>query len=158
MSRTGLSFFDSLRELVFEPLGIRDVAEWSEISDLVPGYDPNWVYSGTFLIEEQTFMNSFAALAKHRQLTIGLKAGLTEVSYANTGFDNPGYNYGFMVDGGSEGESVKYVGHGGGGPGFNMFALVDVDTWHSALHVSTEEFDQAQVIRDLKTALNSPSR
>ena len=36
---TGLSYFQSLKKLVFEPLGLTDFAEWEFTSEVVPGYE-----------------------------------------------------------------------------------------------------------------------
>jgi len=147
---TGLRYFAALTKLVFEPLAINGFAEWAERHPSIPTYDPNWVYSGTFLGQQDLIAKNLAKLARHRAETIGLTAGLEPVPYPNTGFNNPGYNYGFMTNG----NPPSAVGHGGGGPGFEMMALVSTDDWRSALEVNTEGgFNQTEAIDRLRAQL-----
>lgn len=47
-SETALPYFNALEQLVFGPLGITEFSPWNDVSDIVPNYDPGWVYSGTF--------------------------------------------------------------------------------------------------------------
>jgi len=150
---TGLSYFQSLKKLVFEPLGLTDFAEWEFTSEVVPGYDPGWVYSGTFLSEPGSIAPAVATLAQHRSETLGLTAGLIPVDVADTGFDNPGYNFGFMTDGGFAGEQPQLVGHGGSGPGYELIALVKTSTWESAIEYTTEGFEQSEAIERLRADL-----
>ena len=147
---TGLGYFQSLEQLVFQPLGISDFAEWAEPHSAIPSYDPAWVYSGTFLSAPEAIAPALAALAKHRASTLGLAAGLNEVPYPNTGFEQPGYNYGFMANG----NPPTHVGHGGGGPGFQLMALVSTSNWNSDVEISlTGDLDQAKAIEALKARL-----
>jgi len=147
---TGLSYFQAIRQLVLEPLNISGFREWESATDVVPGYDPSWVYSGTFLGQPETIAANLTKLAIHRRETIGHSAGWKPVPYQNTGFDDPGYNYGFMADG----NPARSVGHGGGGPGFGLMALVNLATGQAALRYSAgDKFDQAAAICDLRTEL-----
>jgi CubicO group peptidase (beta-lactamase class C family) len=147
---TGLSYFSALNKLVLEPLAITGFVEWAEPHPSIPNYDPSWVYSGTFLGQQDLIAGNLAKLAQHRAETLGLAAGLSSVPYVNTGFENPGYNFGFMVNG----NPPRAVGHGGGGPGFEMMALVSTDDWRSALEVSTEGgFNQTEAIGRLRAQL-----
>ena len=147
---TSLSMFEAIKKLVLNPLSIAGFEEWENKSDLVPNYDPKWVYSGTFVADKESIEAGFLALAKHRADTIGLGTGLAEVPYPNTGFDSPGYSYGFMCDGNPE---PKYVGHGGGGPGFSHMILVNTRNWKVAMESSTTEFNQTEAIGRLKSQL-----
>ena len=151
MERTaGLGYFQALEQLVFKPLGISGFAEWAEPHEAVPNYDPAWVYSGTFLAEPEGIAPALAALAKYRAATLGLAAGLAEVPYPNTGFEQPCYNFGFMANG----NPPSHVGHGGGGPGFQLMALVNTSNWNSAVEISqTGDLDQAKAIESLKARL-----
>ena len=147
---TGLGYFQSLQQLVFQPLGITGFAEWAKPHSAVPNYDPAWVYSGTFLAQPEAIAPALAKLAKHRATTLGLAAGLIDVPYPNTGFEQPGYNFGFMTNGNPPTE----VGHGGGGPGFQLMAMVNTSTWAADVEISqTGDFDQATAIRALKARL-----
>lgn len=149
---SGKSYFSSISELVLQPLGIEGFAEWVEPLDSMPDYDPRWVYSGTFLAEPQAIGPALAKLASHRQSTIGLTAGLFPVPVANSGFDSPGYSFGFM----SDGNPPTMVGHGGGGPGFQLMALVKASDWSSDIQVSTKgDLDQAKAILELKQKLSA---
>jgi D-alanyl-D-alanine carboxypeptidase len=147
---TGLAYFQSLQQLVFQPLGIAGFAEWAKPHSTVPDYDPAWVYPGTFLAQPEAIAPALATLAKRRATTLGLAAGLVDVPYPNTGFEQPGYNFGFMTNRNPPTE----VGHGGGGPGFRLMALVNTGNWASDVEISqTEDFDQATAIQALKVRL-----
>jgi len=157
---TGMSMFGALQQLVFAPLGLEGFAEWEVEGDIVPGYDPRWVYSGTFLARPEVIAPAFGALAKHRHETFGaglsgggLAQGIAAVHHENTGFDLPGYGYGFMCNGGRDGMALQHVGHGGGGPGFNLMVVTDVNTWRTEVEYSTTGFDQSEAIGRLRTKL-----
>jgi CubicO group peptidase (beta-lactamase class C family) len=151
--QTGLPMFGALQQLVFEPLGLEGFAQWEAETDQVPGYDPRWVYSGTFLAEPEAIAPAFGALAKHRHDTFGLDQGIAAVNHENTGFDLPGYGFGFMCNGGRDGMALQHVGHGGGGPGFNLMVLTDVNTWRTEVEYSTTGFDQTEAIGRLRAKL-----
>lgn len=148
--RTGLSMFDSIRELVLEPLGIKGFKEWEKPNELVSGYDPRWVYSGTFLANKTELLDGYLSLIHHRSKTIGLKAGITPVPYPNTGFDNPHYGYGIMCDVDAQPNEPLFVGHGGGGPGFAHMILLSTDTWNISIESSKDDFNQTEAILRLR--------
>jgi len=152
---TGLPHFQALQKLIFEPLGLTEFSQWTESNEIVPGYDPRWVYSGTFLSPPEAIAPAVAKLAQYRTETLGLNAGLIPVHVSDTGFENPGYNFGLMTDGGFDGSQPKLVGHGGSGPGYELMALVNASTWESALEYTTENFEQSEAIKRLRSALNS---
>ena len=154
---TQLSYFKALTKLVFEPLNIRGFQEWNTPHANIPNYDPNWVYSGTFLSEINEIAPAILKLAKHRQDTRGLGIGITPVRIEGTGFGKPGYGYGFMSEINDGSDIPRYVGHGGGGPGFKLMALADTKKWKSAIRHSTGNFDQATEIRSLIYELDSDS-
>ena len=166
-AQTGLEYFEAVEQLVFHPLKIDAFAKWEAVTDEVPGYDPRWVYSGTFLGDEQMIAEALATLLKHRHEQFGfgeraLTAGLLPVGHENTGFANPAYGYGVMADGTGFGNAPgnayrnganvvqnalpKFIGHGGGGPGFGLMALVNTQTWQAKLEFATENWNQADAI------------
>jgi len=157
---TGLPYFDALEQLVFKQIGATEFSPWLEINDAVPGYDPGWVYSGTFLSPPDAIAPALAKLAEYRASTLGLRTGLVPVQVHDTGFLNPGYTFGFMVDAGLDDAGLEdtdplFVGHGGSGPGFDLMALVNTKTWQSALEYTTQGFEQSEAIERLCTALGS---
>lgn len=151
-------YFDALNTLVFHPIGIEGFEAWHSPHPAIADYDPSWVYSGTFLAEPGVLVAGLAKLVAHRQNSIGLQAGLVAVELPDTGFDNPGYNFGFMVDGGRNGRPIAFAGHGGGGPGFQHMALVRVDNSDAAIEVSTDGLDQGAAIEILKARLIAAPR
>ncbi len=152
--KTDLSMFQAIEELVLKPLAIRGFKEWEEDSDLVPGYDPKWVYSGTFLATETAILDGYLALIQHRSQTTGLNTGLTPVPYQNTGFDNPHYGFGIMCDVNPQTNEPLFVGHGGGGPGFAQMILLDTTTWKIAIESSTSDFNQTEAILRLRKIIS----
>ena len=152
-SETKRDYFAAISELVLDPLGISGFSAWVAPHPQIPDYDPRWVYSGTFLSEADNVAPSILKLAEHREETIGLNVGIEHLTYPNTGFDNPGYGYGFMTDGGGANSTPQYVGHGGGGPGFSLMALVNTENWKADLEYSTSEFDQSSAITSLRGKL-----
>ena len=143
------TYFGAISELVLRPLRINGFHEWKSPHPQIPDYDPNWVYSGTVLSSPQAIAPSLLTLAQHRDESIGLNAGITQLSYPNTGFEAPGYGYGFMLDGGGADSPPRYVGHGGGGPGFNLMALVSTSDWKAEAMYSVTDFDQQNAITSL---------
>jgi len=146
---TQLSYFDAISKLVLIPLDIRGFEPWLSKHSSIPNYDPNWVYSGTFLGDPKIIASSLMKLAWHRHDSIGLGVGITQLSYIDTGFEEPGYGLGFMADGGWSNSVPRFVGHGGGGPGFSLMALVNTSNWKSELMYSTGEFVQSEAIAEL---------
>ncbi len=142
-------YFEAISELVLTPLDIQGFEPWLTRHPSIPNYDPHWVFSGTFLGDPKLIASSVMKLARHRQASIGLSVGITPLSYRDTGFEEPGYGIGFMSDGGWVDSEPRYVGHGGGGPGFSLMALVNTSNWKSELAYSTGEFDQKKAIVDL---------
>jgi CubicO group peptidase (beta-lactamase class C family) len=152
--KTNLGMFQAIRELVLKPLDIQGFKEWEEESNLVPGYDPKWVYSGTFLATETAILDGYLALIQHREQTTGLKIGLTTVPYPNTGFDNPHYGFGIMCDVDTETNEPLFVGHGGGGPGFTHMILLNTMNWKIAIETSTSDFNQKDAILRLREIIS----
>ena len=149
-NQTGLTYFGALAKLVFEPLGIQGFKEWEEENSLVPGYDPRWVYSGTFVSKSDALIPALQKLVAHRKQTMGLEPGLVNVPYPNTGFGHPAYGFGFMLDS----NPTSAAGHGGGGPGYQLMALVNPETGIADFEIATDgSLDQAQAIGRLRAKL-----
>lgn len=146
---TKLTYFEAISSLVLNPLGISGFAPWLSRHSSIPSYDQGWVYSGTFLGDPMTVASSLMKLARYRHETIGLRAGIIHLSYPDTGFERPGYGYGLMTDGGGSDLEPRYVGHGGGGPGFNLMALVNTSNWKSEFRYSTGVFNQRDAIAEI---------
>ena len=149
IEKTQLSYFDAISKLVLTPLDIRGFEPWLSKHPNIPNYDPNWVYSGTFLGNPKTIASSLMKLARHRHDSMGLGVDIIQLSYIDTGFEEPGYGLGFITDGGWSNSVPRFVGHGGGGPGFSLMALVNTSNWKSGLEYSTEDFDASQAITKL---------
>jgi CubicO group peptidase (beta-lactamase class C family) len=152
--KTQLSMFGAIRELVLDPLSIKGFSEWETESELVPDYDPKWVYSGTFLATQQSILDGYLKLIQHRAETTGLAAGLTSVPYPNTGFDHPHYGFGIMSDLYPSSNEPLFVGHGGGGPGYSHMILVNTKTWQIAIESSSTHFNQAEAILRLREKIS----
>ena len=153
--KTQTSMFEAIDALVLKPLQIEGCTEWETPSDLVAGYDPKWVYSGTFEASADVLTAGFRRLVEHRSRTTGLNFLAAEVPYANTGFDHPAYGLGLMMDLAPDEDLPALVGHGGGGPGFSHMIVVHPGTWQVALESRQAEFDQAAAIRRLRGRLSA---
>ncbi|MFD0556472.1 beta-lactamase [Stackebrandtia endophytica] len=149
-------FFDALDELVLRPLKVTarpfdDRTDWRhcdhpEVTEKLRRYHPGWVYPGTFLARVED-----AAAGIGRLMAGGLG---TEVPTAMTRafpVDAPGhplspsgYGLGLMT----RGFPPTVVGHGGGGPGFSLFAATTVDGSRSAGMVTTNEGENLDLIAE----------
>lgn len=149
------SMFQAIKDLVLQPLGITGFSEWEQESSLVPGYDPKWVYSGTFLANKRDLVEGYTKLIKHRAQRGTLGDGLTPVPHSDTGFVNPHYGFGTMCDVDKNTGIPKFVGHGGGGPGFAHMLLVNTETWKAEIETSNSDFNQRDAILRLREATSS---
>jgi D-alanyl-D-alanine carboxypeptidase len=132
----GGEFFDVLSEIIFTPLEMFDVhrlldrSDWSACAgatESVRAYDPKWVYPRTFLADPKSLASGFAALIRGELCDSKPMFDSVDVFAPGHSFKEPRYGLGLMLDGN------RYVGHGGGGPGFALFALARPDG--SAAHV-----------------------
>ena len=157
--KTGLSYFESLNQLVFPNIDFTQVAQWESIDDWkfedkpaeLQKYDPRWVYSGTFLADPEALCVAFAKLVQLRSQGLGLEAGNNLLDYPNTGMDEPGYNLGFMTNG----QQPMHVGHGGGGPGLGLMILGKPgDSAFQLEYQFGNEFDQTAAIKRLRALVD----
>ncbi|WP_060591012.1 serine hydrolase domain-containing protein [Nocardia farcinica] len=156
----GDRFFPVLRRLVLDPLELpahpfASRADWAHCTVEIPvgvrAYDPRWVYPGTFCAD---VTDTAAALARLLSGTLGAELPTAmcrthPVDAPGHPLSDPGYGAGLMTSG----NPPAIVGHGGGGPGFTLFAAARVDG--SAAHGTMEarECDDAPLIRRCLAAL-----
>lgn len=130
-------FYSAIKTHVFDPLLVVDVdrlssvADWKECEEAsqnVRIYDPGWVYPGMVLATPQALARCFEGIFSGQLCDPQLLLDRVSVEAPGHTFKEPGYGLGTMIAG--EG----WVGHGGGGPGFSLFALSYPDG--RAAHVS----------------------
>lgn len=147
---TGKTFFESLNDLVFRPLDIEDVSELTSVSDWskcdlapaeVTSYDPQWVYPGMVLATGQAISQTFRGLFSGALFDPQVLFQSVSVSAPGHSFAQPHYGLGVMIDG------QRWVGHGGGGPGFTLFALCKPDgsSAHTSFRVGDDQGDAALI-------------
>lgn len=153
----GAEFFDALNASVFSPLGITDIrplrsrADWESCEQAdaaVRAYDPQWVYPRTFLASADAIAAGFTGLLRGELFDPALLLDGVVVDAPGHSFREPKYGLGIMMDG------DRFVGHGGGGPGFALFALAYRDG--SAAHLEyrvtdTDEGDAALIEAGVRT-------
>jgi CubicO group peptidase (beta-lactamase class C family) len=156
--RTGSSFFDAMKTLVFDPLGMHAVHGLSELSDWgaceqaspsTRSYDPKWVYPRTFLADPETLAHGFRALLRGDLIDPAPLFDAVHVDAPGHTLTEPQYGLGVMIDG------DRWVGHGGGGPGFILFALArqDGSASHVAYRATDVDTGDAELIRACLDAL-----
>lgn len=130
----GADFFTVLDTTVLAPLEIparpfADRADWDHctvpISERLREYDPRWVYTGTFCADVADTAAGLARLlggALGHDLPTAMRV-THPVEAPGHAFAEPGYGSGLMTDG----FPPSIVGHGGGGPGFELFAAARAD-------------------------------
>jgi len=147
-------FFDAVDELVLRPLEVAalpfdDRADWRhcdhpDVTEKLRCYHPGWVYPGTFLARVDD-----AAGGIGRLMAGGLGAEVPaamkhtfEVNAPGHPLSPTGYGLGLMT----KGFPPTVVGHGGGGPGFSLFAAATADGSRAAGMVSTAEGEDIDLI------------
>lgn len=149
--RIGTGFFTAIDRLVLSPLGVdafpfESREDWvfctcESITDNLRAYDPGWVYPGTFAADPADVARGLAAIMRGE-----LGPDLPRLMKQTIGVDIPesdpmapdaGYGLGLMT----KGQPVLAVGHGGGGPGFNLFIASNPDgtRWYGAARPTEEE-------------------
>lgn len=136
------SFFEILEKLIFRPLNIdahpfAQPDDWNRcnhpsIDKHLRAYHPGWVYTGTFSAESTEAARGLA-LVMRGGLGADIALHLREtwpvpIPQPHPMAPNAGYGLGVMTIG----NPVEVVGHGGQGPGFNLFAATNADgtRWH----------------------------
>jgi len=145
------SFFEVLDELVLQPLEIHahpfaELADWARcdhpgIDDRLRAYHPGWVYTGTFAADPLEAARGLA-LVMQGALGADLAARLQQTWKVQVPPDHPmgpdaGYGLGMMTSG----DPTSVLGHGGQGPGLNLFAATSADgsRWHGEVQASEGE-------------------
>lgn len=146
--RHGDSFFGVLDTLVLGPLAV-DAApfatrsDWSScthpsVSEELRRYHPGWVYTGTFAATVDDAARGIALIMRGE-----LGRDLAEAMQQTSPVDAPGhplspagYGLGLMAGG----VPPTIVGHGGGGPGFSLFAASTArgERWHGEVAADEE--------------------
>ncbi|WP_114854563.1 serine hydrolase [Brachybacterium sp. YJGR34] len=127
-------FFTAISRRVLEPLGVEAFpfasrGDWiacthQSIGDDLRAYDPGWVFTGTFAVEPDEAARGIAAVMRGelgddipRLMMQSVAVGAPD---AHPLSPSAGYGLGVMT----KGQPVTVLGHGGQGPGFNLFAAV----------------------------------
>lgn len=130
-------FFGVLDRLVLGPLGVAAQpfaarADWDRcdhpaIDDDLRRYHPGWVYTGTFAADPDEAARGLALVMQGR-LGADVPRLMQETHLVGAPDSHPmapdaGYGLGLMT----RGTPPTVAGHGGQGPGFNLFAAVSAD-------------------------------
>lgn len=159
------TFYGVIDGLVLSPLGVEAFPfatreDWSvcthpSISDELRNYHPGWVYTGTFAARVDDAARGIALIMRG-QLGSTQAAAMRDTLPVNAPghpFDPAGYGLGLMTSG----IPPTVVGHGGGGPGFSLFAACSADgeRWHGA--VSDREDTGFSIIQECVDAVSVSS-
>lgn len=134
---TALDFYKALDQNVFSPLGITEVSRAAMVTDWdrceeapadVRTYDPRWVYPGMVMATPEAMAKTFQGIFSGELFDPTPLFDRVHVDAPGHTFKETYYGLGTMIDG------DRWVAHGGGGPGFTLFALCKPDG--SAAHVS----------------------
>ncbi|GAA1172956.1 hypothetical protein GCM10009584_12430 [Ornithinimicrobium humiphilum] len=164
-TKHGTPFFEVLDDLVLGPLGIQawpfsEPEDWDHcdhpaIDDSLRRYHLGWVYTGTFAAEPDEAARGIALILQGR-LGADVAAAMKRTMPVDVPADDPfaptaGYGLGLMT----HGIPVSAVGHGGGGPGFSLFAAASADgtRWRGEVG-ATERPDEDLVRRCLEAVAN----
>ena len=137
------SYADNIREHIAVPLGLRHTRvacavddgsvspgywrgpEGLRMENIVPRYHPAWCLTGLIISTTSEVAGFYSALFAGRLLS---QPSLTEMqravwigSDAGPFFRRPSYGLGLMID--PDWDHGGLFGHGGGGPGFNTWAM-----------------------------------
>ncbi len=156
--RHGGTFFEVLDDLVLSPLGIAaqpfatredwDRCDHPAIDDRLRAYHPGWVYPGTFAADPDEAARGIALLMQG-SLGDGIPTRMrTTLPVEGVSDVHPmtpvaGYGRGLMT----KGDPVTVVGHGGGGPGFSLFAAASADGSRWKGEAVASDVEDLEVIR-----------
>lgn len=162
-------FFEVLQELVFSPLSVvalpfATLADWDSCThpsadQHVRAYDPGWVYSGTFAAEPREAARGLALVmqgALGEEIPLALReTHRVGVPAAHPMSPGAGYGLGVMTSG----EPADVIGHGGQGPGFELFVATTADGthWHGEVQAVEGESAGNDLIRRCLEAVRRES-
>ncbi len=162
----GSSFFGVLTDLVLGPLDVAahpfaSPADWQHchhpgIDERLRAYDPGWVYTGTFAAEPDEAARGLALVMRGAlgdEVARALRGTLAVDVPATHPMTPAGYGFGVMTSG----DPVRVIGHGGGGPGFTLFAATDVEGARWRGEVAASGSDDLELVRRCVTAVR-PAR
>ena len=146
----GYSLQTALNELIFNPLGLKDVEVATEQEHLLncyhvkEGYHPRWLYHGMLMGTLESaceFLHSLASgkVISHASLSIMKEAYKIPFDIGDRPWKEPGYALGLMTD-----ESTGSFGHSGMGPD-SVFAVYHYPNIGCTVGVSMETADQGAV-------------
>lgn len=162
-------FFGVLDELVFSPLGIparpfaaQEDWRWCDhpaIGQSLRGYHPGWVYTGTFIADPHEAARGLALIMRGllgNDVATEMRRPLpVDAPASHPMSPGAGYGLGLMT----RGNPAAAAGHGGQGPGFNLFAATSADgsRWQGA--VEAAEGENVDLIRAcIEAVLHDGSR
>lgn len=144
-------FHAALSDLIFTRLGIADTralatrSDWEHCAEASPAtraYDPHWVYPRTFLATPEALAQALCGVLRGELFDPTPLFESVIVDAPGHAFSQPRYGLGLMQDG------ARLVGHGGGGPGFALFALAlpDGSAAHLEYRVTDSNYDDTELI------------
>lgn len=150
-------FFTVLSRRVLQPLGLEAfpfaaredwrVCTHEFITDGLRSYDPGWVFTGTFAAEPDEAARGLAAIMRG-ELGEDIPRLMKQAIAVGAPASHPlspsaGYGLGIMT----KEQPVTVVGHGGQGPGFNLFAAVSADGLRWSGRVAEGQREDLDLIR-----------
>ncbi len=155
------TYFGVLNAVALAPLGVTAYPfatreDWSvcthpSINAELRRYHPGWVYTGTFAARVEDATRGIALIMQGK-LGEGNASAMRDTLLLDAPghpFNPAGYGLGLMTSG----LPPTIVGHGGGGPGFSLFAActADGERWHGA--VSAREDAGTSIIQECADTL-----
>ena len=144
--------FKVLQHTLFAELGMHEVAPLLTTSDWlraapstsdVSDYDPGWVFTGTFLASVESIETGYCSLLRGELFDPALLLDVVHVDAPGHVMQEPGYGLGLMASG----RPPQVVGHGGGGPGYTIAALVKRDGSAAAVEWAPAEVSDQPLFR-----------
>ncbi|MFD0556451.1 serine hydrolase domain-containing protein [Stackebrandtia endophytica] len=150
-------FFTIISRRVLQPLGVEAFpfasrGDWlacthESIGEELRAYDPGWVFTGTFAAEPDEAARGIAAVMRGKLGDDIPRLMMQSVPVGAPAWHplspQAGYGLGVM----SKGKPVTLVGHGGQGPGFNLFAAVSADGLRWSGRVAEGQGEDLDLIR-----------
>ena len=140
----------ALQRTVFPKLDMHDVSplrsrtDWAHATpSSTADYDPNWVFTGTFLASPATIETGFCNVLRGELFDPMQLLDVVPVSAPGHVLAEPGYGLGVMTSG----NPPRIVAHGGGGPGFTVVAVANRDGSQAAVEWAAAEVSDQPLFR-----------